>query len=348
MKTFQLNDKSFGEGFPSFIVAEMGLAHDGSLGAAHSFIDAAVDAGANAVKFQTHIADAESTKDEPFRVKIFPQDKTRYDYWRRTEFTEEQWAGLLKHCEDRGVVFLSTPFSIPAAQMLHRIGMKAWKISSGDTNNTPLLELIGSYRQPILLSTGMSYLSEIEKSVDLIRKFDIPLLLYQCTNRYPCPPELLGLRQIPVFREKFGVPVGLSDHSGKVAAGIAATTLGATSLEVHVTWDKRFFGPDVSSSLTFDEFRQLIEGVRFVEKSLNAAYSKDASAESLSEIRGLFTKSVVIARDLSKGAVLGVDDLVFKKPGTGIPAGDYSKVVGRKLKRELAEGAFLKLEDLAD
>jgi N-acetylneuraminate synthase len=324
----------------------MGLAHDGSLGAAQSFIDASAAAGVDAVKFQTHIAEAESTPGEPFRVKVFPQDATRYEYWKRTAFAEEQWAELKRRADEKGLIFLSTPFSIEAARLLHRIGTPAWKISSGDTNNLPLLHEVAGYGQPVLLSTGMSYLEEVDTAVEVLRGANIPLLLYQCTNRYPCPPEHLGLNVLGQYRERYGVPVGLSDHSGKVFAALAAATLGASSIEVHVTWDRRFFGPDVSSSVTFDELAELVHGVRFIEKAMGSPVAKNDNADALSETRRLFTKSVTLRVPLEPGEIITAEKLTFKKPGTGIPARDFGKVVGKKARRRLLIDEIIAWDDL--
>src|SRR5688572_21736504 len=191
MSTFQIGRRTVGEEAPCLIVAEVGLAHDGSLGSAHAFIDAAADAGADAVKFQTHIAAEESTPLERFRVKVFPQDETRYAYWQRTSFSQEQWVQLKEHAEKLGLEFLSTPFSVAAVQLLRRIGVKGWKIGSGETNNLLLLEEVALGKEPVLISTGMSFVGEIDASVQLLKECGVPLLVMQCTNRYPCPPERL-------------------------------------------------------------------------------------------------------------------------------------------------------------
>ena len=169
MKRFRIGARDVGEGSPCFLIAEVALAHDGSLGMAHAYVDAAADAGADAVKFQTHIAAAESTPEEQFRVKVFPQDATRFAYWERTAFNEDQWRGLKKHADERGIEFLSSPFSTAAVEMLRRIGVKAWKVGSGETNNTLLLEEIAKGREPVLLSTGMSYWEEIDAVVESMR-----------------------------------------------------------------------------------------------------------------------------------------------------------------------------------
>src|SRR5581483_6447391 len=215
------------------IVAEVAQAHDGSLGMAHAFIDAVARAGVDAVKFQTHLAACESSPSEPWRVKFSFQDATRYDYWKRMEFTEPQWLGLKEHAEDKGLKFLSSAFSIEAVEMLKRVGVAAWKIASGEFNNTQLLDAMLETGLPILLSTGMSRLSEIETAVRRIRDRGSYVTVMQCTSEYPCGPEKVGLNMLQVFRRRFACGVGLSDHSGTIFPGLAAATIGIDALEVH-------------------------------------------------------------------------------------------------------------------
>jgi N-acetylneuraminate synthase len=217
---------------------------------AHAFIDAIAKTGADAVKFQTHIAAAESTPQEPFRVEFSRQDLTRYDYWRRISFTEEQWQGLAQHAVARGLIFLSSPFSVEAVELLHRLAVPAWKIASGEINNSQMFERVMETGLPILLSTGMSPLREIDAVVETIRGRGLPFLVFQATTSYPCPPEKIGLNMIPFFRARYSCPVGLSDHSGTIYPGLAAATLGIDILEVHMTLSREMFGPDVPASVT--------------------------------------------------------------------------------------------------
>ena len=198
------------------IIGEVALTHDGSLGLAHAFIDAIAAAGADAVKFQTHIAAAESTPAEPFRVKFSKQDASRYDYWKRMEFTEEQWRGLAEHARERGVLFVSSPFSIEAVDLLERVGMPFWKIASGETSNPMLLDRILDTGAPVMLSTGMSPGAEIDAAVERVKDRGVPVGVFQCTTAYPCPPEKIGLNLIPEYRERYGCWVGLSDHSATI------------------------------------------------------------------------------------------------------------------------------------
>jgi N,N'-diacetyllegionaminate synthase len=330
------------------IIGEVAQAHDGSLGLAHAFIDAIADAGADAVKFQTHIASAESTPGEPWRVKFSEQDATRYEYWKRMEFTEAEWHGLRRHASECGLLFLSSPFSLEAVELLERVGVAAWKIASGEVSNTPMLDWLISTQLPVLLSTGMSTLQEIDWAVERIQEEQIPLAVLQCTTAYPCPPETVGLNLLSAFRERYGCPVGLSDHSGTIYPGLAAVTLGADVLEVHVTLSREMFGPDVAASVTTAELRQLVQGVRFIERMLaNPLDKKELSGEMMS-VRGLFTKSVVARVRIPAGTVLRPEHLAVKKPGTGIPAARMPELVGARVVRALEPDEMLADADLVE
>jgi N-acetylneuraminate synthase len=336
----------FNPGYPCFIVAEVAQAHDGSLGMAHAYIDAVANAGADAVKFQTHIASAESTPGEPWRVKFSPQDTTRYDYWKRMEFTEEQWHGLKKHADERGLKFLSSPFSVEAVELLTRVGVAAWKVASGEVSTIPMFEHMVATGLPIFLSTGMSPLSEIDAAVERVKARAVPLTVLQCTSAYPCPPEKIGLNLIPFFRERYGCGIGLSDHSGTIYPGLAAATLGIEVLEVHITMSREMFGPDVPASVTTSQLRQLVEGIRFIEKMKATPVDKDAVATEMAPLRNLFTKSVVARVDLPAGMVLQEEHLAVKKPGTGIPAAQLSELIGRTLRCSVEADQLLQESDL--
>jgi N,N'-diacetyllegionaminate synthase len=313
------------------IIAEIAQAHDGSLGTAHAYIDAVANAGVDAVKFQTHIAAAESTTAEAWRVKFSQQDITRYDYWKRMEFPEEQWIGLKQHAVERNLQFLSSPFCIEAVDLLSRVGVSAWKVASGEVNNTSMLERMASTGLPFILSTGMSNLGEVDRAVELIRSWQLPYTVLQCTSMYPTPPEKVGLNQINFLRQRYQCPVGLSDHSGVIYPGLAAAALGIDMLEVHVTLSREMFGPDVPASLTTAELRQLVEGIRFIEKMLAHPVDKDEMAQDLDGMRQLFTKSIVAKADLPAGTVLGLNHLAFKKPGNGFPPDRLNDLIGRRL-----------------
>jgi N-acetylneuraminate synthase len=328
------------------VIGEVGQAHDGSLGTAHAFIDAIAAAGADAVKFQTHIATAESTPAEPWRVRFSLQDESRYDYWRRMEFSEEQWLGLARHANERGLLFLSSPFSGQAVDMLRRVGVPAWKIASGEVSNAPMLDAISQSGLPILLSTGMSPLDEIDRLVWHFKEHELPVVVLQCTSAYPCPPDKVGLNLIPFLRERYLCPVGLSDHSGTIYPGLAAAVLGGNVLEVHVTLSREMFGPDVPASVTTGELGQLVEGIRFIEAMCRNPVDKNLAATETAGLRDLFTRSVVAGASLKAGTVLREEHLAVKKPGTGIPASRIAEVVGQRLRRDVAPDELLHEEDL--
>ncbi|MGC4006426.1 MAG: N-acetylneuraminate synthase family protein, partial [Pirellulales bacterium] len=293
---FAIADKLIGPGRPCFVVAEVGQAHDGSLGTSHAYIDAAARTGVDAVKFQTHIAAAESTAAEPFRVKFSKQDVTRYDYWKRMEFTPEQWAGLAEHAHERGLIFLSSAFSLEAVELLERIGMPAWKVGSGEIGTTPLLERMAATGKPVLLSNGLADWATLDRAADCVRAVGAPLGVFQCTTAYPCPPERLGLNVLAELAARYACPVGLSDHSGKIFAGLAAATLGANMLEAHIVLSRECFGPDVPASLTTNEFAELVDGIRFIEQALTTKIDKDANAAESANLLKTFGKSVVAAQ----------------------------------------------------
>lgn len=328
------------------IIGEVAQAHDGSLGMAHAFIDAIAAAGADAVKFQTHIAAAESTPGEPWRVKFSPQDETRYDYWRRMEFTPDQWMGLRRHADDRGLQFLSSPFSTEAVHLLSRVGVAAWKVASGEVGNPRLLAEMAATGLPIFLSSGMSSIAELDVAVAAVKQHGLPLTVMQCTSAYPCGPDRIGLNLLAEFRERYQTPVGLSDHSGTIFPSIAAATLGVQVIEVHVTLSREMFGPDVAASVTTGELRQLVDGVRYVEAMTAHPVNKDAIAAEMAPLRKLFTKSVVARVALPAGTVLEEKHLTLKKPGTGIPASRLDDVIHRRLARAVAANALLSDDDL--
>ena len=344
--SFQIGNRIIGPSNPTLIIAEVGLAHDGSLGFAHAFIDAASQAGVDAIKFQTHIADSESSPLEEFRVNIFPQDLTRYDYWLRTSFSSDQWKELKSHADDKGLLFLSSPFSLQAVHLLRGIGIEAWKIGSGEANNLLLLEEIANGKEPIFLSSGMSYLEEIDQAVKFLNQQAVPVMLMQCTSRYPCPPEKYGLDMIQKYSKQFNIPVGFSDHSGELSPCIAAVSLGASAIEVHVTWSKSCFGPDVQASLTFDQLSQLVHGIRLIERSFASPVDKDTMADSMSDMRQLFTKGLVANTNLKSGTKIERTHLEAKKPCLGIPVFQYKTILGKAINRSISSGESIDWQDI--
>ena len=343
---FQIATRPIGGEHPTLIIAEVAQAHEGSVNIAHSFIDAAADAGADAIKFQTHIAHAESSPAEEWRVRFSKQDVTRYAYWERMEFTKEQWLGLKDHAESRNLLFLSSPFSLEAVDLLLEIGIPAWKIASGEVRNELLLARMLRSRLPVLLSSGMSAWEELEQTVQRLREAAVPFLVMQCTSAYPCPPERVGLNLIREIRERFGCDSGLSDHSGTIFPALAAVAHGAKAVEVHVTFDRAMFGPDAVASITFAELKTLVEGIRFTERMLVHPIDKDREAGGLGGMRKMFSQSLVAAVDLAKGTVLEERHLGSRKPQNGVPASELHRVLGKRLRKALRTGEVLQESDL--
>ena len=346
MGDIQIGGRTIGEGRRPLVIAEVAQAHDGSLGTAHAFIDAIADAGADAVKFQTHIAAAESTASEPWRVKFSQQDATRFEYWKRMEFTPSQWAGLKEHADKRGLIFLSSAFSPEAFELLQRIGVPAWKVASGEVTNLPLLKLMLATKLPVLLSSGMSTTEDLDRAAEACRSAQVPLGVFQCTTLYPCPPEKVGLNLLATFRERFACPVGLSDHSGKIYSCLAAAALGASMLELHVTFSRQMFGPDVPASVTFPELKQLTEGVADIHRMRAATVEKNVIAAEMAPMKGIFQKSIVARRSLKAGIILTESELALKKTGGGIPPERLASVIGRKLTRDVQADHALADSDL--
>lgn len=340
-------DRWFQEGICQnkvYIIAEISQNHDGSLGQAHAFIDAVAGTGVDAIKFQTHIAEAESTPDEPFRVKFSYEDKTRYDYWKRMEFTFGQWEELRRHAGEAGLDFLSSVFSVEAFEMLEAIGMPAWKLGSGEVYNKYLVEKMVKTGKPILLSTGLSSYEDIDRQIELIRTN--PYAVMQCTTAYPCPPEKIGLNVITDMRERYGCPIGLSDHSGTIFPSLAAVANGALMIEVHVTMSPYMFGPDVKASVTIEQLREMTEGIRMITAMRNAPVDKASLNEEQRELKRIFAKGIYLKQDVAKGESLTIDKVAFKKPLKGISGEYYEDALGKRAAKDLKKGEALQWSDL--
>lgn len=321
MTAFNIGKHRIGEG-RCFIVAEVAQAHDGSLGQAHAYIDAVAQAGADAVKFQCHIAEAESTPDEPWRVEPkWPQDESRFAYWKRMEFTPDQWWSLKEHANARGLEFLCSPFSVEAVKLLDPL-VPAWKVASGEFNNARLLDAMLGTKKPLIISTGMSTEDEVgELAWWLIKHTEARFVIMDCTSMYPCPPEKIGLDLMNEMH-------GLSDHSGTIWPSIAAVTLGASIVEVHVCFSKAEFGFDVESSVTIEELAQLVEGARFIEKAKQPV-DKDALAKELEPMRALFMGKHERRAEIKDGDIVTVagtpgEHVVRRVPAAEIVAAEIA------------------------
>ena len=330
------------------LVAEIGQAHDGSLDTAHAYIDAVADAGFDGVKFQTHLAEQETTRQDEFRVRKTRRDEDRFDYWKRMEFSEIEWCGLGEHAKSRNLLFISSVFSTGALVLLRNAPLDAVKVASGDVANTELLEDIARTGKPVVLSSGMSRWRELDYAVRLLRDSCSQLVILQCTSKYPTPLSETGVNLIETIKERYKLPVGLSDHSGSIFPGMFAMSVGIAMLEVHVVFDRRCFGYDVSSSLTFDEVKILSEYKQAVNEMTKSQLDKDQVADELPEIRKLFSRSVGIKQDLKVGTVLSKDLMIPKKPGSGIPYQSVDKLVGRVLVKDVHKNRLLSWEDMGE
>jgi len=328
------------------IIAEIGQAHEGSLGLALSYIDALADAGVDIVKFQVHIAEAESSIHEPFRIKFSDQHATRFDYWKRMEFSLEQWQILKEKCDNRGVEFLASPFSNAAVDLLEKLEVKRYKIGSGEVNNLLMLEKIASTGKPVILSSGMSSFQELDVTTAFLKKKAVPFAILQCTTEYPTSPETYGLNVIKELKDRYKVSVGYSDHSAKIETCIAAAALGAEIVEFHAIFSRKSFGPDSSSSLEINEITQLVASLRNIEKATIHPVKKSDSSKFLG-VKNIFEKSLSVNKDLKKGHILKFEDLETKKPkGYGISASNFEEILGKRTNKVLHKWAFLNFDDI--
>ncbi|RXP52579.1 N-acetylneuraminate synthase [Lutibacter sp. HS1-25] len=331
----------------TFIIAEIAQAHEGDIGIAHQYIDALATTGVDAIKFQTHIAAAESSVYEPFRVKMPGSDKTRFDYWKRMEFSRAQWKALKQHCDEVGLEFMSSPFSNAAVDLLEDIGVKRYKVGSGEVSNFVLLEKLAQTKKPLIISSGMSSFAELDSTVQFLKKRQVEFSILQCTTSYPTLPEQWGLNVIAELKERYSVPIGFSDHSSTIEACIAAVALCAEIIEFHAVFDKNSLGPDAKSSLTMPEIVQLVKAVSAINTAQNNPINKNDNA-SFSALKQIFEKSLAVNKDLKAGHILTFDDLETKKPkGYGIDAAKFESVIGKKLCNNLKQWDFLNEDDVS-
>jgi len=329
--------------FPRMLIAEIGSVHDGSFGNARELVKLAVDCGADMVKFQMHVAEAETLADAP--MPPYFKSEPRYDYFRRTAFSFEQWADLKQLTESLGAVFTASAFSSAAVAILERLGVTMHKVPSGDVNNLPLLRDVAATGKPVLLSSGMSTWAEIDGAMALFRDAGSPVLLMQCASAYPCPPEEVGLNVLAEMRVRYGCPVGLSDHTAGISAAVAAVALGAVAVEKHLAFSRLMYGSDARHSLEPAEFRALSRAVRETWSMLDSPVDK-GSCEKYSDMKRIFEKSIVTTVPLHEGVRLREEHLDFRRPGDGIPAALYREIVGRKVRRALPAGHKLSEADL--
>jgi N,N'-diacetyllegionaminate synthase len=327
----------------TYIIAEIGSVHDGSFGNATHLIDVAAQCGADAAKFQTHIASAETLRNAP--MPSYFRGEPRYEYFERTGFTFQKWQVLKDHCQEKDVEFMSSPFSIEAVELLEKLGVSRYKIPSGEVTNLPMLDVIAQTGKPVLLSSGMSSWQELDQAVDTILKHHSSLTVLQCTSEYPCPYDQVGLNVMLEMKERYHLPVGLSDHTLTTYAPLAAVALGATVIEKHLTFSRLMYGSDARHSLTPDEFTDMVSGIRAVEQMSLSAVDKN-SIEKYGEMKRIFEKSLVAITDIPAGTQLTRQMIGIKKPGTGLPPSKLAKIIGKVAVRKIEEGSLIQEDDL--
>lgn len=329
------------------IIAEIGNTHEGSVGLAKQFIKVAANCGVDAVKFQTHIFNAESLANAP--NPPYFKDESRQQYFERTAFSINQYRILKKFAEEEcGVEFFSSPFSIEAVDLLLDLGVKTLKIPSGEVNNIPMLEHIAKFTDiAVILSSGMSSWEELDTAVKVFRDKN-ELIILQCTSEYPCRPEHAGLNIMTEIHKRYGCEIGYSDHTVGIGIPVAAVALGAKVIEKHFTLSKFMYGSDAFNSTEPNEFAQLVEGIRAVEVAMETKIEKDEVAKNLRNMKKIFEKSIVSKHKLRKGHVITLDDLAFKKPGIGISSARYLEIIGKTLSVDIERDYVFKTSDFDD
>lgn len=349
MVEFDIQGRLIGERHPPLVIAEIGINHGGDADLAILMAEAAIEAGAEVIKHQTHIVSDEMT-DEAKRTIPDNADISIYEIMRRCALTEQEERRLMEYVQGRGAIFISTPFSRAAADRLRDFDVPAIKIGSGECNNYPLVKHIAQFGKPVILSTGMNTVESVQPSVAALRRANVPFALLHCTNVYPTPPELVRLGAMTVLKEAFpDAVVGLSDHTTSNHTCFGAVAMGASVLERHFTDRMDRPGPDIVCSMDPEALADLIEGSRVIFQARGG--DKGPVAAEKGTIDFAFA-SVVATRDISAGERLDQDNIWVKRPGTGdFAAKDYDDLLGRKALCSIEEGAQLRkldVEELAD
>jgi len=329
-----------GQGHPCFVIAEAGINHNGDLSIASELVDAAAEAGADAIKFQTHFPEHEMLKGGATAAYV---GESLFDLLARTAISREDHFTLRDRATKKGIVFLSTPFSREAADFLETVGVPAYKTGSGEMTHLPMQRHIARKRKPMIVSTGMSTPEEIDRTVQVIRAEGAPFALMHCTSTYPTPFEHVQLDCISALQKKYGVPVGFSDHTLGNVAAFAAVALGANLFEKHFTTSRTLPGPDQQGSMEPKELEELVRGIRAIERARGATKTIQPGEQ---DVRNMALHSVVSIRDIAAGAVLTADDVWAKRPGTGIPARQLGEVIGRVAKHAIAKDRLVAWDDL--
>ena len=344
-KILKIANRNISDQHPPFIIAEIGQTHNGSIEKAFKFIDKVKMNGGDAVKFQLHIASEESTLDEPFRI-IIKNFKSRYDYWKSVEFTNEEWFKISNYCKKKKIIFLSSVFSKKGIEILKKVKTSAWKVASGEFNSKYILDEMISSGLPILFSTGMMNFREIKQLHGKLEKKSANHGIFQCTSNYPVELKKTGLNVVSELRQKFNCQIGYSDHSGSISPSIMALTLKANLIEVHLKLNNNDKGPDASSSLDFKEFRKLCKIRDEIFIISNNPVNKNIITKDIHKMRKLFGKSVALKVDLKKGSIIKKENLTMKKPGFGFKEDEMKNIVGRKVASFVSSKRILKSKDI--
>lgn len=332
-----------------YVIAEIGVNHNGSVALARKLIDAAADAGADAVKFQTFdaadLVSATAPKAEYQARNMGEEGGSQFEMLRALELSDEQFAELLAYCNERGIDFLSTPFGPRQADFLAELGVHAFKIGSGDLTYHDFLAGIARKGLPIILSTGMSTLAEVGEALAVIQEAgDAPVALLHCVSNYPAEPASCNLAAMATMRQAFGLPVGWSDHTLGPAIGLAAVGLGARIIEKHITLDVTMEGPDHAASMEPEAFTEFVQGIRAVESAIGDGIKRPVAAEL--PTAAVARRSIVAVRDLPAGSLIGAEDVAVLRPGTGLAPSMLDVVVGARLGRAVAAHTPLTVADL--
>jgi N-acetylneuraminate synthase/N,N'-diacetyllegionaminate synthase len=335
-----------GQGEPAFVIAEAGVNHNGELDLAFQLVDAAVAAGADAVKFQTFIADelltAEAVKAD-YQKTTTGEQESQLEMIKRLELSFDDFRKLKTYCDDRGITFLSTPFDLTSVDFLRELDLVVFKISSGDLTNHPLLRHVASQNRPVILSTGMSDMDEVREALAVVHNAgNNDVILLQCVTNYPAAAEDINLKAMLSMQSAFDVNVGYSDHTLGIEVALAAVALGACVIEKHFTLNKNFAGPDHRASLEPDEFKAMVDGIRKVEAALGNGLKVPAASEAGNA--AVARRSIVAARDISVGTVITLAEIAFKRPGTGLPPRMAEHLLGKTARVNVAAGSLLQLE----
>ncbi|MGE5605232.1 MAG: N-acetylneuraminate synthase [Bacteroidota bacterium] len=346
----QVNNRCISSDSPVFIIAEAGVNHNGSLEMAERLVDLAAEAGADAVKFQTFKADRFVTTTAPkalYQKEATGSGESQYTMLKRLELSYEQHLELVEHCKTRNITFLSTPFDFDSVALLEKFNLPAYKISSGDLTNLPFLEYIATKNKPIILSTGMASLGEVEEAVAAIQNTgNRQIVLLHCTSNYPTEYHDVNLKAMLTLRDAFQLPVGYSDHTVGMEVPIAAVALGACVIEKHFTLDRSLPGPDHRASMEPQELKLLVQKIRNTEAALGTGLKQPTPSEK--DTLSVARKSIVAAVDITSGTVVTERMLTFKRPGTGLPPKFLPYLIGRKARKDLPSDKLLEITDFED